>query len=136
MGEQLRHEGIIMSKNGSVAHVRIAESPACEDCKAASLCHSAEKTEKFVDAVLPAGGSYQVGDRVVVAGSLSMGMRATWLGFGIPLLLMVAGILVGARVLGNETTGALAGLSLLLPYYLVLWLFRSRLDREFVFRVV
>lgn len=125
-----------MSKKDGVAHVRIAEAPACEDCKAASLCHSAEKTEKFVDAVLPAERTYHEGDRVVVVGSPSMGMRATWLGFGIPLLLLVGGIMVGAQVLSNETTGALVGLSLLMAYYLGLWLYRGRLNKEFVFRVV
>lgn len=136
MSEQTRHEGIIMSTSNRMAHIRIAESVSCEDCKAASLCHSSEKTEKFIDAVLPPSHSYQVGDRVVVMGSLSMGMRATWLGFGIPLLILVVGIVAGAQVLGDETTGALAGLSLLIPYYLSLWLFRKRLSQEFVFRVV
>lgn len=136
MSEQTRHEGIIMSKNNGVAHIRLAEATTCEDCKAASLCHSAEKTEKFVDALLPAQSVYQVGDRVTVVGSLAMGMRATWLGFGIPLALMVVGIIVGAQVLENETIGALAGIALLVPYYLGLWVFRDRLNREFVFRVV
>lgn len=134
MSEQMKHQGIVMATTPDGVHVRIVEAAACADCKAHSICNSSEKKEKFVDVAAPAG-RYAVGDWVTVVGTTSMGMRATWLGFGIPLLLMVAGIVVGAQVLANETTGALAGLALLVPYYLILWTFRDRLNREFVFRL-
>lgn len=136
MREQQRHEGIVVSVKGGIAHVRIAEQPSCEDCKAASLCHSAQKTEKYVDAVIPAGRICQEGDNVTVVGALSMGMRAACLAFGIPLILMVIGIVTGIRMLGDETIGALAGIAVLVPYYLGLWFFRRQIGREFVFRVV
>lgn len=138
MSDKTKHEGIIMAKTASSVHVRIVESAACGDCKAHAYCNSSEKKEKYVDAILSPSSShtYNVGDRVAVEGSISMGMKAVWLGFGVPLLLLVAGIVIGAKLIHNEGGGALMGLGVLVPYYLLLWALRPRLNKEFVFRVV
>lgn len=134
----MRHQGIVMAKTATGVHIRIVGADACADCKAHSVCNSSEKKDKFVDALLDASASarYNIGDTVTIEGAPSMGMKATVLGFGLPLLLMVAGIIVGAQLLNDETIGALAGLAVLLPYYLILWLLKPKLNEKFVFRVV
>ena len=63
-----------------------------------------------------------------------MGMKAVWLAFCIPfLLLMGALFLFMALTGGDEAKAALFSLATLVPYYLILYVCRQRLKRTFTF---
>lgn len=53
--------------------------------------------------------------------------------FVIPLVIVVGAIVVGTNLQWDETTSGLTGLSLLLPYYCILYLMRDKLKRRFIF---
>lgn len=151
MSDKTRYQGIITAIHGDTARVRIVEASACEGCKAKAVCNSSEKREKMIDAVLPSSSSnacslasssegaasqpkpYAVGDTVGLTVSSALGMKAVWIGFGIPLALLVVGMIVTATLLHDETMAALAGLCVLIPYYVVLWLLKPKLCSEFRF---
>ena len=40
------------------------------------------------------------------------------------------------KVTGNEMVGAIASISVLIPYYLVLFLCRNRIKKDFGFRII
>ena len=64
-----------------------------------------------------------------------MGMKAVWLAYGIPILVLLAFIL-GLSALGvGEVAAALGGIGAIALYYLVLWLLRGRLQNEYVFTI-
>jgi sigma-E factor negative regulatory protein RseC len=64
-----------------------------------------------------------------------MGMKAVWLAYFIPLLVMLA-VILGLIALGvAEVPAALAGLGALAVYYLGLWLLRGKLQNEYVFTI-
>ena len=68
------------------------------------------------------------GDTVFV-----MGLQAVLLAFVIPLVIVVGAIVIGTNLQWDETTSGLTGLSLLLPYYCILYLMRDKLKRRFIF---
>lgn len=137
MSDKTRYQGIITSIDGDTARVRIMEASACEGCKAKAVCNSSEKKEKLIDATLPRSFSktYAVGDRVGLTVSTALGMKAVWLGFGIPLALLVIGMIATASILNDETLAALAGLCVLIPYYIGLWIFKPKLCEQFRFAI-
>lgn len=78
--------------------------------------------------------AYQVGQRVMVEGAASMGMKAVRLAFLFPLLLLVAAVaLVMWLADGNEALAALAALLVLTVYFLLLFVNKKKLAREFTF---
>ena len=78
--------------------------------------------------------AYQVGQRVMVEGAASMGMKAVRLAFLFPLLLLVAAVaLVMWLADGNEAFAALAALLVLTAYFLLLFVNKKKLAREFTF---
>ena len=80
--------------------------------------------------------AYQVGQRVMVEGAASMGMKAVRLAFLFPLLLLVAAVaLVMWLADGNEALAALAALLVLTVYFLLLFVNKKKLAREFTFIV-
>jgi len=49
------------------------------------------------------------------------------------LLLIVSLVATGTILFENELIGGLAGLSVLFPYYIILYLMRNKLKQKFVF---
>ena len=78
---------------------------------------------------------YKVGDEVQVMTKMTMGLKAVWISYVIPLAVLMILILSLSSVIGNELMlgfVAIAGVAL---YYLGIWLFRDRLSNEFVFYI-
>ena len=134
----IRHDGIIESigADGHVS-VRITQSSACASCKIAGHCNASEQKEKVVDVYLcaPEARRHSVGDSVVVSTSQSSAGRALLLGFGLPLVLLLA-VLAALTAAGmGEGTSALAALAVLAPYYLIIWLCRDRIAGSIRFHI-
>jgi sigma-E factor negative regulatory protein RseC len=136
MSTSIRHEGIVNSIDGQKITVRILQASACSGCQASRICHAAEKKEKLVEVETTGAQNLSVGQTVTVAAGERMGMTAVLLAFGLPLLLLMAALIVAIRVTGSEKVAAVASISVLVPYYLVLFLFRGRIKKDFGFRII
>ena len=115
--------------------VRIIQTSACAACKVASHCNASESKEKLVDVFGCDTAKYSTGQEVVVSASKEVANRTLLLGFGIPLLLMVAVLLIVLRWTGDEGIAALASLGALIPYYILLWLLRDSIRQQVSFRI-
>ena len=134
MAEVIKHDGVVDSIEGDCIHVRIVQASACAACGAKSLCSAAESKEKMVDVFGADTAAYQVGQRVMVEGAATMGMKAVRLAFLFPLLLLVAAVaLVMWLTGGNEALAALSALLALMVYFVVLFACKKRLKQEFTF---
>ena len=136
MGTDIRHEGVIDSIEGQDVIVRITQSSACGGCQARNICRAAESKEKLVEVHCADAGSFDVGQTVTVAGAESLGLKAVTFAFGLPLLLLLAALVTTVAVAGSEKVAAMAALGILVPYYLVLFLLRDRIKKEFRFRIL
>ena len=79
--------------------------------------------------------TYKVGDEVQVYTKMSMGFKAVWLSYVIPLAVLMALILILTSSGVGEYVSALAAVGAVALYYFVIWLFRNRLSTEFVFYI-
>ena len=136
MGADIRHEGVINSIDGQKVTVRILQASACSGCQASKICRAAESKEKLVEIEMKGADTLSVGQTVTIAGEESMGMTAVMLAFGLPLLLLMAGLVTAVSVTGSEKIGAAVALGILVPYYIVLMLLRKRRKKDFQFRII
>jgi sigma-E factor negative regulatory protein RseC len=128
------HEGVIDRIDGERAHVRIISESACAACHARGACSAADQEEKYVDIKIQ-DGNFKVGEPVRVEISRHLGMKAVALGYIYPFLLLMA-VLVGAVSAGiTELKAGLIALLSLIPYYLLLYLLRKRIDSNFTFSI-
>ena len=133
--DSIRHKGVIESMEGGKVCVRIVQVSACASCEARKICHSSDVKEKRIELPLPAG-QWTVGEEVELCGRATMGMKAVWLSYVLPLLVMVLALIVALWVFPErEGLAALLSLAVLVLYYGALFLFRRRLSREFVFEM-
>ena len=87
--------------------------------------------------MLPTSGfdDYKVGDQVKVMTKMSMGLKAVWISYVIPLAVLMILILSLSRVIESEVCRALTAIGGVAVYYLFVWLFRDKLSNEFVFYI-
>ena len=131
----IKHLGIVENIQGSHLSVRIVQTSACGACSAKGDCSSADSKDKIIDIMDTAAASYQVGERVMVVGETSMGMMAVVLAFIIPFVLLIFSLFLFMSLIGNELYAALLSLAILVPYYFILWLNKTRLKQKFSFTI-
>jgi sigma-E factor negative regulatory protein RseC len=135
MADIIKHRGIVEKVEGSHVVVRIVQTSACASCSAKGLCNASESKEKQID-VYEVNASYRIGEEVVLCGTTSMGMRAVFLAFGIPMLLLLVALFVTMRVTdGDALVSSLVALFAVVPYYLVIYFMKDKLNKTFSFTI-
>lgn len=135
MANTIRHQGIVENINGSHLQVRIIQTSACASCSVKGHCSSADTKEKLIDITDADATSYQPGDRVWVIGELSMGAMAVLYAFIFPFLVLIFSLFIFMAIWNDELRSALCSLALLIPYYYILWLNKSRMGKKFSFSI-
>ena len=135
MSSDVSHKGRIVRITPQLTTVAIEQQGACGSCHAAGLCGLADAVEKAVELPTNPYASYKVGDEVELVLKASMGMKAVWLAYFIPLLILL-GVILGLIALGaGEVVSGLSGIGAVGVYYFLLWLLRERLKNEYVFTI-
>ena len=146
--KMIKHDGIIIALNeDGTALVRIVQTSACAACKAKAMCASAESAEKEMTVVLLGDEQWAVGNEVEVMVQQKMGWKAVVLAYLLPFFVMLAVMFLGNGLLaiGDGATGLLGdeakreavlgtvALCAMAVYYLVLGMFKDKLQKEFSF---
>ena len=132
---EIAHECRIVEITPDFTTVEIIASSACSACHAKTLCGMSEDKEKLI--MVPTDGfrELHVGDQVTVMTKMSMGLKAVWISYVIPLAVLMILILTLSGFFDNEFLCGLLSIAGVAVYYFVVWLFRDRLSNEFVFYI-
>ena len=129
--DSIRHNGIVERVDGEMVIVRIAQTSACAACHAAKMCMASESREKRIEARMTE--PLQVGDEVEVLVREQAGWLAVFLAYIIPFLLLVAAVAGFDRMGWSEAKAGTGALISVAVYYVILRLFRDKLQRKFTF---
>lgn len=131
---EISHIGKIVAIDADFITVEIVAESACATCHAAGMCGTADATHKAI--TVPANvGNWAVGQEVQVLLKRSMGFKAVWLAYAIPLAVLLA-VLLGLNAAGvGELASGLVAIGAVALYYLVLLLFRDKLRNEYSFYI-
>lgn len=133
--DEISHKGRIVSIDSYITQVEILQTSACSECHARSLCGFSEQVSKVVPVPTDGFALRSVGDEVELCMKRSMGMKAVWISYVIPLIILMVTVLsVSAAGAGELATG-LFGIGAVALYYVVILFFRDRLRNEFVFYI-
>ncbi|MBR4520209.1 MAG: SoxR reducing system RseC family protein [Paludibacteraceae bacterium] len=133
MEEGIRHNGIVERVEGDTAVVRIAQTSACAACHAAKMCMASESREKRIEARMVE--PMNVGDEVEVIVREQAGWLAVLLAYVLPFVLLVAAVAVFGQLGWSEVQAGTAALLSVAVYYVILRMFRDKLQRQFTFWV-
>lgn len=112
----MENSGQVTKLLGERAEVHVSPAAACGKCSAASMCGAGGKKRPLL-ARNTIGAA--VGDWVVVSISESRGTVSALVVFGVPTLLLLAGVLAGGLTRGDLWAGILGGAGLVLGILVV-----------------
>jgi positive regulator of sigma E activity len=114
----MRETGKVISTKNDRAEVEVAAKGECEHCTAHGICNWNGTTVRKVLTVNKVGAG--AGDMVELETVEGSGAKTNLLVFGIPVVLMFAGVLIGGLVLRKDMwSGILAGVGLVLGFGIV-----------------
>ncbi|MCK4677915.1 MAG: SoxR reducing system RseC family protein [Bacteroidales bacterium] len=131
----ISHPGIVDEIDREIIRVKILSVSACSSCQVKGICNMAEMQEKMVDVKNNQDGRFSVGDNVNVVMKRSLGTKALLLGYIIPFLIIFISLIILVSIMNHEGLAGLISLSLVGPYYLILYLKRDKIKRTFEFSI-
>ena len=133
--ESISHSGRVVATDPQFITVEIVSESACGSCHAKGLCGLGEQKVKQVAVPTPVSEFYEVGEEVYVDLKASMGHKAVWIAYALPLVVLVAVILVLLGSGAGELVAGLGGIAAVAVYYFCIWLLRERLRDQYVFTI-
>jgi sigma-E factor negative regulatory protein RseC len=135
MGKLLEHKGVVSEVGEKMVEVEFVTESACSECKAKGLCGVDEGDRRFVTVWEPMAQYYAVGEEVMIGVSEVMGMKAAVYAYIIPFFILLGGLLLTTRLGWGEVAAGLSALGIMCLYYVALWVFRRRIEKEIVFKI-
>ncbi len=129
------HHGVVREVGEQMVVVGIEAAGACEGCKVQGLCGLSGESEKEVAVWDRDAAGYRVGDEVVVGIGTAMALKAVLWAYIVPFLLMLAVLLTLSNYGFTELVQGVATLGAVAVYYVGLWFFRKKLERDIVFKI-
>ena len=99
---EIVHAGKILEITPDFTTVQIIVSSACSSCHAKGLCGMSEEEEKVIMLPTDPYATYNVGDEVQVCTKMAMGLKAVWISYVIPLIILMILILSLSTVFEKE----------------------------------
>ncbi|MBK7029982.1 MAG: SoxR reducing system RseC family protein [Bacteroidales bacterium] len=130
--ENVYHEGLIDHQDQRKLYVKILSQSACNACHAKGMCTTMDMKEKIVEVEKVTTQSFADGTPVLLEMKKSLGHKAVILAYLIPFILVISTLLIVSSF-ASEGVAGLSALSILLPYFLILNLFRKRWNSTFQF---
>ncbi|MBR4977861.1 MAG: SoxR reducing system RseC family protein [Bacteroidales bacterium] len=132
---EIAHPGRIVEIDKDFTTVEITVSSACSSCHAKGLCGMSEQEDKIIMVPTDPYTERKVGDEVTVKTKMTMGLKAVWLSYVVPLAVLLILILSLSTIFESDYLTGLVSIAGVALYYFGIWLFRDRLSNEFVFYI-
>ena len=106
-----------------------------------------ESKVKIIDVWTDNSADFNVGDNVMVEIANRIGMMSVLVGFIAPICAVLFGVILTLILTGegcifhidepyNQAVAAIAGLLMLLPYYIVLYILRNKIRKKITFNIL
>ncbi|MBU8891789.1 MAG: SoxR reducing system RseC family protein [Bacteroidales bacterium] len=132
--KSIEHKGRIDSIDGNKINVSFLALSGCASCHAKGVCSAADMQEKSVE-VFDYTNQYTTGQEVNVTLKQSLGFRALFLAYVLPFILVLFTLIILTIITNNEAISGIGALVVLVPYYLVLFLLKSKIRKKFTFTI-
>lgn len=128
----IEEEGIVEEVQGGIAKVALLKKSACENCAASGTCHPGEK--ELMEADNPLGAVK--GEKVKVVLAPQIYLKASLILYGIPMVAMVAGAILGKNAAiafrgepNSDLWAFIAGMTCLVISFLFIRLYNNKVEK-------
>lgn len=133
--KQISHYANVEAVGKNTIKVKMTSYSACHNCDAKHGCGLMECKNKIIEVETSHADQFSVGEEVLLTMNQNLGYIAVFLGYVLPLIVMLLGLVCGYILTQSEIIGGISGIIILIPYYLWLFLNRKRIATKFRFNV-
>lgn len=133
--DEISHKGRILRVTPSETVVEIISKSACTACHASSVCTVADIARKEITVPTDPSSTHMEGEEVDVVMRQSMGNKAVWIAYVIPLVILIAFVLFFLHAGMGELLSGILAICGVLSYFFIIWLLRGRLSDEAAFYI-
>ena len=135
MEHRISHEGIITGIDDNNVQIKILSKSACASCNIKGACNMSEMKEKIISVPRPEDKNLSVGQEVKISMGLGQANRAVIFAYVIPVIILVGMIFILNALKFDEGINALISIGSLIPYYLILFLFKDKFKQKFEYEI-
>ena len=135
MENRISHEGIITAIDDNKVEVKILSKSACASCNIKGACNMSEMKEKIIVIPRPEDKEFSVGQNVNISMGLGQANKAVIFAYVIPTIILFSMIFILNYFKVEEGINALISIGSLIPYYLILFLFKDKIKRKFEYEI-
>lgn len=135
MENRISHEGIVTKIDNENIEVKILSQSACAACNIKGACNMSEMKEKIITIPAPKDKNLSIGDNVKISMGLGQANRAVIFAYVIPVVILISMIFILNSLKMEEGINALISIGTLIPYYLILFLFKDKIKRKFEYEI-
>jgi len=117
--ESIEHLGVVSKITKTVITVSLEGNINCEACNAKAACGVSESNAKEVE-IKRTNQSVKLNERVTLSMQKELGLKAVFWAYFFPFILLFVVLIVSANYF-KEWIAGLLSLSVLVPYYLILY---------------
>lgn len=132
---EIKHLAEIIDIKGTVILANIESQTSCGSCHVQKQCAMSGCQNKTIEINTIHPEKYHIGDKVTVVLDETLGWIAVFYGYIFPLILVLITLFTTNNITNDEIASATYSLMILIPYYLLLSLFKRRLSSKFQFKI-
>lgn len=133
--EELIEEGVVVNSSNGIAEILLIKNKNCDKCTANILCTPGKNNSAIIKALDTF--NTKSGDTVKISIYGNQLIKLSFLIYGLPLILFVAGIVLSNIIFqSSEFISILSGLLFSVFYFFILKLKRNFLNKIFLPRIV
>ncbi|MBP9986527.1 MAG: SoxR reducing system RseC family protein [Bacteroidales bacterium] len=136
--KEILHTGRIVEIGPQVISVEIVNKSACATCHAKGVCGASDEQVRIIDVpqtIATRVEDYRVGEEVSLRLSQSLGLRAVFIAYVVPLMVLMASILVLSATQLQQLYVGIISLAAVAVYYIFVATFRDKLEKVFTFSI-
>ena len=132
----VEQKGIVIKKQEDKLVVKIEQKSTCSSCHARGACTSLDKKDKEIEIKSKDTANYNIGDEVIITIITKLGMKAVFIAFVLPLILIVLALFLSIKIFSlSQSISALISLLVLSAYYFLLYKQNLFLSKQFNFTI-
>ena len=125
----IKHEGIVSKISENVVTVLLKGNINCEGCKAQSACGVSDSNDKEIE-IFNSTQNFRINEPVDVVLQRELGLKAVFWAYVFPFILLFV-VLIFTSFFFKEWIAGLLSLSILIPYYLMLYMLKDTFQKAF-----
>lgn len=119
----------------NIVIVSVNDEDECGGCPAARLCGISGAKENRLEIKTPMACRFSPGEKVIVCGTEKMHHKAVMLATVIPCIAMIAIMTLVFLITFDQLIAALAGISSMILFFILLYSLRNKVAHEFSFTI-